>query len=128
MCIEKPDKTYIMIETLLPGSKGKAKFLELWATPGHKRPGWTSVVFKTEPIVPPGTIFVDEEETQPFSFTCFDSEQEQREFESISQNDIIEDEDEENTTNMRTLQQPTATSPLFFQYDSEDEFEDPDDI
>jgi N6-adenosine-specific RNA methylase IME4 len=47
---QKPTFVYEVIETLLPTAKyspeeGRGKCLELWATKGKARPGWTSVVF-----------------------------------------------------------------------------------
>ena len=42
-----PDAAYVAIETLLPGgyTPGQpGKFLELWAHPEVRRPGWTHIV------------------------------------------------------------------------------------
>ncbi len=45
--LDPPEEALVAIETLLP--TGKGKFLELWAAPDVRRPGWTHVSAAAKP-------------------------------------------------------------------------------
>jgi hypothetical protein len=45
--LDPPEEALVAIETLLP--TGKGKFLELWAAPDVRRPGWTHVPATSKP-------------------------------------------------------------------------------
>jgi len=42
--LDPPEEAVAAIETLLP--TGRGKFLELWASPDARRPGWTHIAVK----------------------------------------------------------------------------------